>query len=99
MYELCVEIFFICLVKIISKIESAKNIQIHMFLIWLKIHHLTSIWNSSISHHLKVWLDSPFPHSNLKKYLAGTMAEIRSVRNWTSKRLAGKKYFSCQAEN
>ena len=83
MYELCVEIFFICLVKMISKIESA--IQIHMFSIWLKIHHLTSIWNSSVSHHLKVWMDSSFPHSNLKKYLAGTMAEIRRVRNWTPK--------------
>ena len=64
-----------------------KNIQIHMFLIWLKKHHLTSIWNSSISHHLKNWLDSPFPHSNLKEYLARAMAEIRSVRNWTPKLL------------
>jgi hypothetical protein len=85
MYELCVKIFFICLVKMTSKIESVINIKIHMFFIWLKIHHLTSIWISSISRHQKVWLVSPFPHSNLKKYLAGTLAEIRSVRNWTSK--------------
>ena len=55
MHELCVEIFFICLVKMTSEIESVINIKIHMFLIWLKIHHLTS---TSISRHLKVWLDS-----------------------------------------